>query len=68
MKELFRLQEAIERQRNMVNEMIELGTDDEAFVRANHKLDRLIEEYIELEIQAANHADKKIYKNQYKGI
>lgn len=68
MKELFKLQEAIERQRNMVNAMVELGTDDEAFVRANHKLDRLIEEYIELEIQAANHADKKVCKNHYKSI
>ena len=59
MKELLKLQETIERQRNMVNAMIELGTDDEAFVRANHKLDQLIEEYIELEIQAANHEDKE---------
>ena len=63
MRELVKLQEAIERQRNVVNAMIEFGTDDEAFVRANHKLDRLIEEYIELdEIQVLNHADKKFKK------
>lgn len=60
MKEIIRLQKAIEHQRNVVNAMIEFGIDDEAFVRANHKLDRLIEEYIELdEIQAPNHIDKK---------
>lgn len=60
MRDIVKLQEAIERQRNVVNAMIEFGTDDEAFVRANHKLDRLIEEYIEMEeIQALNHADKK---------
>ena len=63
MREIVKLQEAIERQRNVVNAMIEFGTDDEAFVRANHKLDRLIEEYIELdEIQVLNHADKKFKK------
>ena len=54
MKEIIKLQEAIERQRNVVNAMIEFGTDDEAFVRANHKLDQLIEEYIELEIVRAH--------------
>lgn len=60
MKEIVKLQEAIEGQRNVVNAMIEFGTDDEAFVRANHELDRLIEEYIELEeIQAPNPANKK---------
>ena len=68
MKEIIKLQEAIERRRNVVNAMIEFGTDDEAFVRANHKLDQLIEEYIELEVQITNHADKKLYKNQYKSI
>ena len=63
MRAIVKLQEAIERQRNVVNAMIEFGTDDEAFVRANHKLDRLIEEYIELdEIQVLNHADKKFKK------
>ena len=50
---LFRSQEAIERQRSRVDAMIEHGMDDEAFIRANQKLDQLIEEYIELEIQMA---------------
>ncbi len=51
MREMLKLQEEIERQRNRVNAMIEHGTDDEGFIRANHRLDQLIEEYIELEIQ-----------------
>ncbi len=49
MKELLELQEDIERQRSIVNEMIEHGTDDEDFMEANQKMDRLIEKYIELE-------------------
>ena len=53
MEEMRKLQEAIERQRSRVNALIEHGTDNETFVRENHKLDQLIEEYIELEIQAA---------------
>ena len=51
MREILELQEAIERQRSLVNAMIEYGTDDENFIRENHKLDRLIEMYIELEVQ-----------------
>ena len=42
MREMLELQEAIERQRSLVNAMIEYGTDDENFIRENHKLDRLI--------------------------
>ncbi len=53
MREILKLQEAIERQRSRVDAMIEHGMDDEAFIRANQKLDQLIEEYIELEIQMA---------------
>ncbi len=45
MREMLELQEAIERQRSLVNAMIEYGTDDENFIRENHKLDRLIEMY-----------------------
>lgn len=51
MKEKLELQEAIERQRSRVNAMIEYGTDNEDFIIENRKLDRLIEQYIELEIQ-----------------
>ncbi|MCI8785161.1 MAG: hypothetical protein HFI83_04600 [Eubacterium sp.] len=54
---MIKLQEAIERQRSLVNAMIEHGINDEAFIRANHKLDRLIEEYIELEIPAVYQTD-----------
>ena len=53
MREMLKLQEAIERQRSRVDAMIEHGMDDEACIRANQKLDQLIEEYIELEIQMA---------------
>lgn len=52
MSDILKLQEAIEHQRSIVNELIAKGTDDEEFIRANRKLDRLIEEYIEFEIQA----------------
>ena len=51
MREIYELQEAIERQRSRVNAMIEHGTDNEDFILENHKLDRLIEMYIELEVQ-----------------
>ncbi len=51
MREMLKLQEAIEAQRSYVDAMIEQGMDEEAFFRANRKLDQLIEEYIELEIQ-----------------
>ena len=46
-----RQQEEIELQRSLVNMMIEDGNEiqDEEFIRANRKLDQLIEEYIELE-------------------
>ena len=57
MREMIKLQEAIERQRSLVNAMIEHGINDEAFIRSNHKLDRLIEEYIELEIPAVYQTD-----------
>ena len=51
MRESYELQEAIERQRSRVNAMIEHGTDNEDFILENQKLDRLIEMYIELEVQ-----------------
>lgn len=51
MREMLKLQEAIECQRSRVDAMILQGMDDEAFIMANQKLDQLIEEYIELEIQ-----------------
>lgn len=51
MREMLKLQEAIERQRSQVNAMIERGMDDEAFMRANRELDLLIEKYIDLELQ-----------------
>ncbi|MCI9377004.1 MAG: hypothetical protein HFI06_00435 [Eubacterium sp.] len=51
MREIYELQEAIERQRSRVNAMIEHGTDNEDFILENQKLDRLIEMYIELEVQ-----------------
>ena len=57
MREMLKLQEAIERQRSRVDAMIEHGMDDEAFIRANQKLDQLIEEYIELEIPAVYQTD-----------
>lgn len=57
MREMLELQEAIERQRSRVDAMVEHGTDDEAFVRANRKLDLLIEEYIELKIQMSYEKD-----------
>ena len=57
MREMIKLQEAIERPRSLVNAMFEHGINDEAFIRANHKLDRLIEEYIELEIPAVYQTD-----------
>ena len=53
MREMLKLQEAIECQRSRVDKRIRYGMDDEAFIRANQKLDQLIEEYIELEIQMA---------------
>ena len=53
MREMLKLQEAIERQRSRVDAMIENGMEDADFIRANRKLDQLIEEYIELEIQMA---------------
>ncbi len=53
MREMLKLQEAIELQRSKVDAMIEHGTDDEAFIRANRELDLLIEEYIDLEMQMA---------------
>ncbi|MCI8490576.1 MAG: hypothetical protein HFJ04_10140 [Lachnospiraceae bacterium] len=51
MRELLEKQEEIELQRSLVNMMIEDGNEiqDEEFIRANRKLDQLIEEYIELE-------------------
>ena len=45
MREIYELQEAIERQRSRVNAMIEHGTDNEDFILENQKLDRLIEMY-----------------------
>lgn len=51
MREMLELQKTIERQRSRVNALIEHGTDDEEFIRANRKLDQLIEQYIELEIR-----------------
>ena len=51
MREIYELQEAIERQRSRVNAMIEHGTDNEDFILENQKLDRLVEMYIELEVQ-----------------
>ncbi len=57
MRELLRLQEAIERQRSRVNAMVENGMDTEAFIKENRKLDQLIEEYIELEHSTMYQAD-----------
>lgn len=51
MREMLKLQEAIECQRSRVNAMIEHGMDNEAFMMANRKLDLLIEKYIDLELQ-----------------
>lgn len=53
MREMLELQEAIEYQRSRVDAMVEHGMDDEAFIMANQKLDQLIEEYIDLEVQMA---------------
>lgn len=53
MRGMLELQEAIEYQRSRVDAMVEYGMEDEEFIRANQELDRLIEEYIELEIQMA---------------
>lgn len=49
MNDILELQETIERQRSRVNAMIECGIDEEDFFYENCKLDRLIEQYIELE-------------------
>lgn len=49
MNDILELQETIERQRSRVNAMIEHGIDEEEFFYENCKLDRLIEQYIELE-------------------
>lgn len=51
MWEMLELQEAIELQRGYVDALIEHGMDNEAFILANRKLDQLIEEYIDLEVQ-----------------
>lgn len=53
MREMLKLQKAIERKRSRVDEMIEHGMDNEAFIRANRELDLLIEKYIDLELQMA---------------
>lgn len=52
MRELLEKQEAIERQRRKLNAMLEegKGIQDEEFIRENRKLDRLIEDYIDLEL------------------
>lgn len=53
MREMLKLQEAIEFQRSRVDAMIEHGMDSEAFIKANRELDLLIEKYIDLEKQMA---------------
>ena len=57
MREMLKLQEAIEQKRSRVNAMIEHGMDNEAFIRANRELDLLIEKYIDLELQMAYQKD-----------
>lgn len=51
MSEIVKLQEIIEKERILLDSMIENGTDDENFYKANLRLDQLIERYIELENQ-----------------
>lgn len=49
MRELVKLQEAIEKQRSRLDNMISEGTDFDVYYEENVRLDRLIERYIELE-------------------
>lgn len=51
MREMVELLEEIARQRYRVDNLCVRGMTDEDFVRENRRLDLLIEEYIELEIQ-----------------
>lgn len=46
-----RLEEKIKCQRRWVDDLCERGMTDEEFVRENHNLDLLIEQYIELAVQ-----------------